>query len=87
MIIQSPIILLKVNKREMAGNWNVQKGILKQKFATLTENDPMFAEGKRKEMIGRLQKKLGKTNEEIKNIFSFFSNQSEKTKSSKIDKS
>jgi uncharacterized protein YjbJ (UPF0337 family) len=59
-----------MNKTEMKGNWNVQKGILKQKFATLTENDLMFEEGKKEEMMGRLQKKLGKTKEEMKDILS-----------------
>jgi uncharacterized protein YjbJ (UPF0337 family) len=59
-----------MNKTEMEGNWNIQKGILKQKFATLTENDLMFAEGKKEEMMGRLQKKLGKTKEEMKDILS-----------------
>jgi uncharacterized protein YjbJ (UPF0337 family) len=59
-----------MNKTEMEGNWNVQKGILKQKFATLTENDLMFEEGKKEEMMGRLQKKLGKTKEEMKDILS-----------------
>lgn len=59
-----------MNKTELEGNWNVQKGILKQKFATLTENDLMFAEGKKEEMMGRLQKKLGKTKEELNDILS-----------------
>ena len=62
--------LKKMNKTELEGNWNVQKGILKQKFATLTENDLMFAEGKKEEMMGRLQKKLGKTKEELNDILS-----------------
>ncbi|MCB2178230.1 MAG: CsbD family protein [Actinomycetales bacterium] len=68
MIIQSLLKHKKMNKSEMEGNWNVQKGILKQKFATLTENDLMFAEGKKDEMMGRLQKKLGKTKEELNDI-------------------
>jgi len=55
-------------KTELKGNWNEQKGKLKQKFATLTDNDLLFAEGKKDEMIGRLQIKLGKTKEEIYKI-------------------
>jgi uncharacterized protein YjbJ (UPF0337 family) len=55
-------------KTELKGNWNEQKGKLKQKFATLTENDLMFADGKKDEMIGRLQKKLGKSKEELYKI-------------------
>jgi uncharacterized protein YjbJ (UPF0337 family) len=29
---------------ELKGNWNEQKGKLKQKFATLTDNDLLFAD-------------------------------------------
>ncbi|MFZ2341245.1 MAG: CsbD family protein [Bacteroidales bacterium] len=59
-----------MNKTELDGNWNEKKGKLKQKFALLTDNDLMFAEGKKDEMFGRLQIKLGKTKEEIEKIFS-----------------
>jgi uncharacterized protein YjbJ (UPF0337 family) len=57
-----------MNKTEVKGNWNEQKGKLKQKFAILTDNDLMFAEGKKDEMFGRLQIKLGKTKEELYKI-------------------
>jgi uncharacterized protein YjbJ (UPF0337 family) len=58
-----------MNKTELKGNWNEQKGKLKQKFAELTDDDLMYAEGKKDEMLGKLQKKLGKTAEEIKQLF------------------
>jgi uncharacterized protein YjbJ (UPF0337 family) len=54
-----------MNKIEVAGNWKEQKGKLKQKFAALTENDLLFAEGKKEEMLGKLQIKFGKTKEEL----------------------
>jgi uncharacterized protein YjbJ (UPF0337 family) len=53
---------------ELKGTWNSQKGKLKQKFGTLTDNDLMFEEGKRDEMIGKLQIKLGKTKEQLNKI-------------------
>ena len=59
-----------MNTTEVKGNWNEQKGKLKQKFATLTDDDLMFAEGKKEEMLGRLQIKLGKTKEELHKIMS-----------------
>lgn len=59
-----------MNTTEAKGNWNEQKGKLKQKFATLTDNDLMFAEGKKEEMMGKLQIKLGKTKEELHTILS-----------------
>jgi len=57
-----------MNKTELKGNWNEQKGKLKKKFAFLTENDLMFEEGKEEEMYGKLQIKLGKTKEELHKI-------------------
>ena len=61
-----------MNTIEVTGNWNEQKGKLKQKFATLTDNDLMFSEGKKDEMFGKLQIKLGKTKEEIHDIIAGF---------------
>jgi len=54
-----------MNSTEMKGNWNEVKGKLKQKYAELTDNDLMYAEGKKDEMMGKLQIKLGKTKEEL----------------------
>ena len=57
-----------MNTTELKGNWNEQKGKLLKKFATLTSNDLMFEEGKKEEMLGKLQIKLGKSKEELKKI-------------------
>ncbi|MDZ4704579.1 MAG: CsbD family protein [Saprospiraceae bacterium] len=54
--------------KEVKGTWNEQKGKLKQKFALLTDNDLLFEEGKKDEMFGKLQIKLGKTKEELHEI-------------------
>ena len=59
-----------INKSELKGNWNEQKGKLKQAFAVLTDNDLMYEEGQRDEMLGKLQIKLGKTKEELHSIIS-----------------
>ncbi|HAG15507.1 MAG TPA: general stress protein CsbD [Bacteroidales bacterium] len=56
------------NSTEIQGNWNEQKGKLKQKFAILTDNDLLFDEGKKDEMLGKLQITLGKTKEELHKI-------------------
>ena len=53
------------NLTELNGNWKVTKGKLKQKFAQLTDNDLLLLEGKKEELLGRLQVKLGKTREEV----------------------
>jgi len=57
-----------MNTTEMKGNWNEQKAKLKQKFAALTDNDLLFVEGKKDEMLAKLQNKLGKTKEELYKI-------------------
>lgn len=58
------------NLTELKGNWNETKGKLKQKFAILTDSDMLLVEGKHDELLGRLQKKLGKTKEEVQKIIS-----------------
>ena len=55
-----------MNKLTMKGTWNEVKGKLKQKYGNLTDDDLTFAEGKEEELFGRLQKRLGKTKEEIR---------------------
>ena len=57
-----------MNTTELKGSWDEQKGKLNQKFAALTDNDLLFAEGKKDEMYGRLQIKLGKTKDELHKI-------------------
>ena len=57
-----------MEKIEIKGNWNEMKGKLKQKFANLTDDDLMFEEGKRDEMLGKIQIKLGKTKDELDEI-------------------
>lgn len=57
-----------MNKTELKGNWEEQKGKLKQKFSTITDNDLIYLEGKKEEMLGKLQVKLGKTKEELQKV-------------------
>jgi uncharacterized protein YjbJ (UPF0337 family) len=55
-----------MNKLKMRGTWNEVKGKLKQKYADLTDDDLMYAEGKEDELFGRLQQRLGKSKEELR---------------------
>ena len=59
-----------MNTTEAKGNWNEIKGKLKQKYATLTDDDLLFADGKKDEMLGKLQIKLGKSKEELHKLIS-----------------
>lgn len=55
-----------MNTFSVKGTWNEVSGKLKQQFANLTDNDVLYIEGKEEELLGRLQKKIGKSKEEIK---------------------
>ena len=59
---------MKMNTTEIKENWEEQKRKLKQKFAALTDGDLLFVKGKREEMLVKLQKKLGKSQEELNKI-------------------
>ena len=54
---------------KLKGNWNETKGKIKQQYADLTDNDLLYEEGKEDELYGRLQKKTGKTKDQIKEWF------------------
>ncbi len=53
-------------KLKLKGTWNEVKGKAKQKYADLTDDDLLYEEGKDDELVGRIQKKIGKTKEEVK---------------------
>ena len=57
-----------MNATGFKGNWEEQKGALKQKFSMITDNDLLYLEGKKEEMLGKLQIKLGKTKEELQKV-------------------
>ena len=57
-----------MNKLQLKGNWNVTKGKLKQKFAQLRDDDLQYAEGMEDELLGRIQKRLGKSKEEVEKL-------------------
>ncbi len=54
-----------MNKLMIKGNWNELKGKIKQNYGQLTDEDLVYAEGKEDELLGRLQKKTGKTKDEL----------------------
>lgn len=54
-----------MDKLQIKGDWNIIKGNLKQKWASLTDDDLQFAEGKQDELHGRIQKRTGETLESI----------------------
>jgi len=53
-------------------NWGEQKEKLLEQFTILSERDLLYFDGKKDEMLYRLQKILGKTKQELGNILSKF---------------
>lgn len=54
-----------MNKLTLKGNWNITKGNLKQRYASLTDDDLAYVAGKEDELYGRIQKRTGETREQI----------------------
>ncbi|HEV3249776.1 MAG TPA: CsbD family protein [Puia sp.] len=52
-------------KLKAKGNWNEIKGKIKKQFATLTDDDLLYQDGKEDELLGRIQKKTGKTKDQV----------------------
>ena len=52
-------------KLKLKGSWNETKGKMKQAYGDLSDDDLTYEEGKDDEFVGRLQKKLGKTKDDV----------------------
>jgi uncharacterized protein YjbJ (UPF0337 family) len=50
------------------GNWGEKKTKLKAQFSTLTDEDLKYENGKKDEMLEKVQIKLGKTKDELSTI-------------------
>lgn len=66
-----------INKKESTGagtkdvkseNWDAQKEKLKASFPDLTEADLNYDESQKKEMLSKLETKVGKTDKELQSI-------------------
>lgn len=56
-----------MDKLRIKGNWNEMKGKIKQQWGDLTDDDLKYEEGREDELLGKIQKKTGKSREEIVN--------------------
>ena len=52
-------------KLKLNGNWNEVKGKAKKQYGALTDDDLTYEDGKDDQLVGRIQKKLGKTKDEV----------------------
>ncbi len=60
-------------KLNFKGNWNVVKGKLKQAYGDLTDDDLTYAEGKEDELVGRIQRKIGTTAAQVRQLLDNYS--------------
>ncbi|MDW7690703.1 CsbD family protein [Flammeovirgaceae bacterium SG7u.111] len=54
-----------MNNLQIKGEWNTLRGKIKEKYGNITDDDLRRIDGKREQLVGLLQKKLGKTKEEV----------------------
>jgi len=50
----------------LKGNWNELKGKIKEEYAEMTDDDLTYQEGQEDQLLGRLQQKMGKSKQEVK---------------------
>ncbi|HDT0087202.1 TPA: CsbD family protein [Klebsiella aerogenes] len=48
-----------MNKDEISGNWKQLKGKAKEQWGKLTDDDMMVIEGKRDQLVGKIQERYG----------------------------
>jgi len=52
-----------MNSDRLAGNWNQVKGNIKEHWGKLTVDDLDVSDGKREQLVGRVQQQYGKSKE------------------------
>ncbi|KGQ11083.1 protein yjbJ [Beauveria bassiana D1-5] len=50
---------MTMNKDEIGGNWKQFKGTIKEKWGKLTDDDMTVIEGKRDQLVGKIQERYG----------------------------
>ena len=50
------------------GEWDEVRGKIKHIYGNLTDHDLLYVEGKDDELLGKLQKKLGKSKEQLRHF-------------------
>ena len=59
-----------MEKLIIRGDWNILKGKLKQLYGNLTDDDLLYIKGKEEELIGRIQRRIGKTKQQVVELLS-----------------
>ncbi|SHF47390.1 hypothetical protein SAMN05443144_10926 [Fodinibius roseus] len=48
--------------------WTKKKEILKKQYSSLSDDDLIYEQGEEEKLIGRIQRKLGKSKQEVKRL-------------------
>jgi uncharacterized protein YjbJ (UPF0337 family) len=64
-----------MNSDTMKGNWNQLKGKVKEAWGDLTDDELTKVEGKRDQLVGLIQKKYGKSKEEVESQLTRYENE------------
>ncbi|EHN8923823.1 TPA: CsbD family protein [Enterobacter bugandensis] len=56
-----------MNKDEIGGNWKQFKGKAKEKWGKLTDDDMTVIEGKRDQLVGKIQERYGYAKDQAEN--------------------
>lgn len=54
-----------MDRERIRSNWNDKKGKLKENFSELSEADLYYNKGEEEELVDRIQKKTGKSKDEV----------------------
>lgn len=57
-----------MNTTRLKGSWNIVKGKLRQRCARLIHDGTCYAKGREEELVGRLQRRHGKSRQEVERI-------------------
>jgi uncharacterized protein YjbJ (UPF0337 family) len=63
-----PHAIYRMNTLPTSASWKEIKAKLKQRYPDLTDEDLTFSDGKEEALLARLQKRLGKSSEELRQM-------------------
>ena len=54
-----------MNREQMAGNWRVMRGKVKEQWGRLTNDDLDVIQGKHDQLVGKIQQRYGKQRDQV----------------------
>ena len=61
--------VIHMNSDQLEGNWKQFKGMMREKWGKLTDNDWEQVAGKKDQLIGKLQERYGYTREQAESDY------------------